>query len=133
MTKFVLYWLPALAWMGLIFALSAQPDVPLPPGPWLENVYDKVGHALSYGVLCWLYSRALRHGGRLTASTAAASVALSTLYGLTDEVHQRFVPGRTPSIADLAADLAGATVMALLLLWRERGRQGSRQGGRAPQ
>jgi len=53
-------WLPALVWMGLIFVLSAQPDLPRVSDPRLDTLLKKVGHALSYGTLAWLYLRALR-------------------------------------------------------------------------
>ena len=39
----VWYWLPPLAWMGLIFFLSAQPDLPGPPSPWLFELLSNVG------------------------------------------------------------------------------------------
>ena len=104
--------------MGLIFALSSQPDLPQPPGPWPENVYDKVGHALLYGVLAWLLWRVLGQRYASSAVLAAACTALAVAYGVSDEFHQAFVPGRTPSVADLAADGLGAASAMLLLTWQ---------------
>jgi len=53
-------WAPPLAWMGVIYVLSAQPSLPSAPEPWLDVVLKKSGHALAYGLLAWLYLRALR-------------------------------------------------------------------------
>ena len=99
--------------MALIFALSSisrPPDLP-------SGIGDKGGHALLYSGLAALFVRALA-GGSLQpfgALTACAAVAFSTLYGVTDEVHQMFVPERTADFADLAADALGAAAAVLAL------------------
>jgi VanZ family protein len=121
--RFVRYWLPLLAWVALIFLLSAQPELPQPPGPWLENVRDKVAHAVSYGVLAWLLWRVLRLFYPPTASLGLICVTLVVSYGASDELHQAFVPGRTASFADLAADAFGAVLATLVLVWAGRRRR----------
>ena len=126
MKKYLLHWLPVVVWMGFLFALSAQPELPLPPGPWLQNVYDKFAHAVSYAVLAWLLWRALRQRYPPSAVLWATCAGLAIAYGISDEFHQAFVPGRTPSVADLAADGVGAVAATLLLKWRARWRAQAR-------
>jgi VanZ family protein len=104
------WWLAALAWMGLIFWLSAQPDLPHAPEPWLDMVVKKAGHAVLYGVLAWLYLRALQENGLSSGRTRLLAFGLAVLYAVTDEVHQSFVPGRTPSPWDVLIDGAGAAL-----------------------
>jgi len=107
-----------VAWALFLFLQSASPDA----GGLLSifpDVSDKVAHAVAYAVLA----------GFLTLGTGrpALAVALSVAYGVTDEIHQAFVPGRTPDVLDLAADAVGAMVGAAVaawgsrLLWRNRG------------
>jgi VanZ family protein len=109
----------SLAWMGLIFFLSDQPHLPRAPEPWLDTVLKKAGHALLYGVLAYLYWGAL--GGDGTRRTRPLAWGLAVLYAISDEMHQSFVPGRTPAATDVLIDGMGA---ALALWW---------QGGRALQ
>ena len=52
---------------------------------------------------------------RVTAGGMLLAVLLTVAYGLTDEVHQSFVPGRTPELRDLAADALGAAAGAGLV------------------
>jgi VanZ family protein len=52
---------------------------------------------------------------RLTTAGAFAVVGLCTLYGISDEVHQSFVPGRDASAGDVAKDFAGASLAAFIL------------------
>jgi len=120
-------WLPPLAWMGLIFVLSAQPDLPSPPGPWLDTLLKKTGHAVEYAVLAWLYRRALRPYVGASAVLRTISAALAIAYALSDEYHQTFVPGRTGRLFDLAIDGVGASGAMLLDWWLERRRALSRQ------
>jgi VanZ family protein len=91
--------------------VSSVPDVPdLLPGA----SSDKLAHGIVYSGLGFLLARALtaarpeRLGLRLTATV----VLLAVLYGLSDEVHQLFVPGRAFELRDLLADLIGSALGA---------------------
>ena len=99
--------------MGLIFFFSSLPDPGGPPG----GISDKTAHVLIYATLGASLVRALA-GGRITAMTLTrilVAAALGTLYGVTDEIHQHFVPPRTPDILDVAADAVGAFMGAILM------------------
>ncbi|MBQ01607.1 MAG: hypothetical protein CL477_13075 [Acidobacteria bacterium] len=106
-------WGPAWAMMAVIFVLSSLSHLPSAAGA----VDDGVAHALEYGVLAALLLRGFA-GARwdgVTARAAWLAVLLTILYGVTDEVHQWFVPVRTAEVADLSADAVGATVAAGLI------------------
>ena len=126
MKQFLWNWLPALAWMGLTFVFSAQPDLPRAPGPWLDGLLKKTGHAAAYGVLAWFYHRALRPHVRDAATLRVASVALAVAYALTDELHQTQVPGRNGNLVDVMVDGAGACGAMFLKAWLEHRRVRSR-------
>jgi VanZ family protein len=113
--------------MGLIFVLSAQPDLPQAPGPWLDTLLKKTGHAGAYGVLAWLYQRALRARVRGSTALRVVSVGLAVVYALSDEYHQTFVPGRNGRLSDVAVDGVGACGAMLLDWWLERRRALPRQ------
>jgi hypothetical protein len=102
---------PPLVLMAVIFGLSAQPDLDSGLG-FLDLVGRKVVHMAEYGLLWFLWSRALGHERPL----AAAAIALG--YAATDELHQTFVAGRHGTPVDVAVDAAG--VLAGWLLWRNR-------------
>jgi len=108
-------WGPVVAAMAAIFGASAQSSPPT-----LPDVSDKLLHAAAYAAFMLLALRAT-HGGIRPPRPRPALVALllSLGYGALDEWHQSFVPGRVPSVADWAADAAGALlalgVAALLL------------------
>ena len=107
-------WLPVALDAGLIFYLSSIPQLATPPGPFS----DKHFHFGSYALLATLLVRALASARlrNINARVAIAAVLLATLYGVTDEIHQIFVPGRTAALDDLAADALGAATAAVLLL-----------------
>jgi len=109
--------------MAAIFIESSIEQPPSPPGP----LSDKDVHALMYGVLCAFIVRALAGSwlAPVTLGTATLAVAITTLYGVSDEFHQRFVPSRTMDAADVVADATGAVLAALALAVaaRRRGRK----------
>ena len=117
-------WLPPLALMAVIFYLSDQPDLSTGLGIF-DLVGRKVVHAGEYALLCALWWRTLRPaaGGRVAL---VASLTVSILYAVSDEVHQSFVPGRTGTPIDVAIDAVGASLAALAIRRRERRPAGSR-------
>lgn len=109
--NFLFAWGPALAMAGAIFFGSSR-DWQGPAGGAAGVVLAKVVHVIEYAILCALVRRALvRSGARHVAGLA---VALTVAYAATDEIHQWFTPGRTPSPIDLIPDAAGALLAILV-------------------
>jgi hypothetical protein len=105
----VLLWGPVVLQMIVIFIASSIPYLGALPG----GMSDKSGHGIGYGILGAVLLRALA-GGRLRGVTwgkAAAALLLATLYGVSDEFHQSFVPGRSPDPYDVLADSIGAAAV----------------------
>ncbi|MHB8765580.1 MAG: VanZ family protein [Deferrisomatales bacterium] len=98
-----------LGYMVTMFALSHMSRPPLPES--LLRLGDKVLHGAEYALLAWLWSRAVGGSWRRRALLAWLG---ATAFGLTDELHQAFVPGRTSSALDLVADTLGAAAGAAL-------------------
>jgi VanZ family protein len=95
--------------MVLIYALSAQSD----PAPAITSlVWDKLLHAVEYGVLALLFCRALDGEGVALARTSLVALLLTVLYAATDEYHQSYVPLRTVELQDWIADAAGGLAAA---------------------
>jgi VanZ family protein len=106
-------WLPTMLWMGLIFFLSAQPDLPHPSAGWADLLFSSSAHVFVFGMLAALWARAL--GQRRHAWFFAFGA--TALYALSDEFHQSFVPGRTPDPIDVLCDGLGAFIG--LWLWAQ--------------
>ena len=106
--------------MGLIYAASAQPQLPTVGEHWLDTMIKKAGHMLGYGLLASLYMRALRTHGWLSTRLRWLSWGMAIFYALTDEYHQHFVPGRNGTIVDVGIDGVGAGVAMLLHHWLQQ-------------
>jgi VanZ family protein len=118
-TGWLRYWLPVVAYAGLIFYLSSQ-SRPSPPTLWLlAHLGDKTLHAIEYAILGILCYRAFAYaaGDRAARSALMLAIITSIGYGVTDEVHQAFVPQRHPNGWDLLADAIGATLAASCWHW----------------
>jgi VanZ family protein len=100
--------LASIAWAAVIFGLSSL------PGSAVPGKYGALGHFGVYAVLGALLLLALPRERRPWVALVTA-VALASIYGITDEFHQSFVPGRVPDIADWFVDTAGALTSTLLL------------------
>ena len=117
-------WYQVIAYVALIFALSAQPGLYV-PGTF--EYRDKVAHILEYGGLGWLIYRAAIHSW--PAAGAARRVLLTILavsaLGAVDEKFQASVPGRDSSVYDWMADTLGALLALAFCLVREKRRRGA--------
>jgi VanZ family protein len=95
--------------MAVIFVMSSRSTVPQSPGIPSE-LTAAAGHLIAYAILAVLLARALEHHILSTARRFGSAWLLSVMYGVTDEIHQSFVPGRNPTVADVAIDAAGAAI-----------------------
>ncbi len=100
----VVLWLATAGYMALIFFLSSR-HFHLPP--ILPGYFDKLAHTLIYMPLAFLFFVSLRKSG-LNKYIFLISFLLAGIYGITDELHQSFVPGRDAAAADVVADFFGA-------------------------
>jgi VanZ family protein len=91
----------------LIFVQSSHPSPEIEPD-W--PYFDKVLHFTAYALLGALFLRAfkttrIKHHLKLIF---VLSVLFSALYGISDEIHQSFVPYRTADYRDVLADILGS-------------------------
>jgi VanZ family protein len=104
----------AALWGGFLFVLTSWPNPPsIATGGF---PLDKVTHFFLYAVEAFLLYRAIGWGGRsgLALSRIVAITGTMALWGMLDETHQAWIPGRTMDSGDLYADIAGAAVGATL-------------------
>ena len=105
--RFLFYWLPLILYCLLIYIQSAHPSPDqIPSFPFV----DKILHCAAYGILGILFYRAyqtlrIKDNIRLLM---VLSVVSASLYGISDEIHQSFVPFREAEGADVIADFIGA-------------------------
>lgn len=106
--------------MGIIFYSSSLSADKL-PSLNIPNI-DKLFHFIEYFVLGFLLVRAFFYSSTKPnyIYIFIASILIGSLYGVSDEFHQRFVPGRTCDIFDLLADVISSAMGAGLSLYKER-------------
>lgn len=97
-----------LVWMGVIFWASAHTSDEIPPPPFPHA--DKVIHAGVYGLLGSLLFHTVGCFRKTWDYRAAwMALILGSLYGISDELHQTQVPGRTADTLDWMADTLGTS------------------------
>ena len=113
----LIWFLPATAWMALIFAMPSTEQFPQPLGlsTFLLSI---AAHLILYGVLALLLLVAFAQSLRPSRSSMLAAVAIASVYGISDEFHQSFVPGRDASVFDLLVNTVGATIAVVVWSFR---------------
>lgn len=108
--SFLWLWVPALVYMAGIFFVSAMSDPPMP-----SDVPDVSLHGLAYFGLSALLIRAFAGGAwsGVTRRALLLGFLVAVVYGVTDEWHQLYVPGRHADLRDLRADAIGAGIAAM--------------------
>jgi hypothetical protein len=108
--NFVPYWIPIWSWMIFIFVISSRSS--FNTGPF---VFDPFWHLGVFGLLAFLVYRAFRHYRFSILDSYLICAFWSFGYGILDEIHQIFVPGRTFSVFDMLTDLVGILLFGLLV------------------
>ena len=101
-------WLPVFLWGFLIFLFSSLPTIETSEIFWWDFILKKTAHIIEYGVLFYFLVRAQKQ-----KVNWFLTFAFCIFYGVTDEYHQSFVPGRTAALQDIGFDTLG-TLMSFL-------------------
>jgi VanZ family protein len=123
-----LLWIPwpfallfTLSWALLIWDLSSHPAIkPLYPSVWWEWL-SNLAHAPLFGTLTLLVAAlVLREGDGAWPRPGRARIvrvlACILAYGLIDEWHQSYVPGRDSSLLDVMTDMISASMVLWVVL-----------------
>lgn len=102
--KDVWRWIETLVWAGIIIYLTTIPDFHPTSNSFLSALLSNGGHFFFFGVLALLIPLANR-----------LSLLITILYGLTIELAQRTIPGRSFSLVDLSLDTLGAFVFVYIM------------------
>jgi VanZ family protein len=108
-----------LLYMVGIFCLSSISDRgiangSLSPLGWISPNVQNSLHLPLYGGLAALWFWALRHWIAESGYRYLLALILTVGYGLLDEWHQTFVPGRYGSLTDASFDFMGAVISLLI-------------------
>lgn len=129
------YWLPAVLWAAVVLSASSDLFSGANTGSVLEAIVTalfgqvsperlaiahflvrKLAHLTEYGILAWLFYRALRQMHTFwNLRWATLAIAGVLVVAIADEVHQHFVPSRVGSPVDVLIDVAGGAVALLIV------------------
>ncbi len=125
--RFYALYIPLTIYWIIIFVLTTLPNPNVPK--LLDNYDDKLKHFLAYTVLAVMVSLILHFQKRykfLSEKVFLYSVLIVSVYGIFDEVHQIFIPGRSADIFDLLCDISGGilgTYLSLRFIKRRENRK----------
>ncbi len=99
----------AILWMALIFVSSSIPSYEFPEVSFWG--WAKLVHLVYFGVLCFLFRQILQDQKKvptLANNPILFGILFATCYGMSDEFHQMFTPGRHAQVTDVVVDALGA-------------------------
>jgi len=110
--------------MGAFYWLSSLPGTPMPDDPalyglfyWVPPSAQNALHVPAYAALAWSWCWALGAWLPVPVARAFAACSIASAYGVFDEWHQSFVPGRYASLTDVILNVAGAVLGIWLAAW----------------
>lgn len=104
------YWFPPILWGLVIFSFSSYPVGFSTEFYWKDFIIKKTAHIIEYGILATLLYRAMINSELEKKKAMWFSILIAFLYGLTDEFHQSFTPGRESRMRDVIIDTIGASI-----------------------
>src|SRR5262245_8857594 len=110
--------------MAVCYWFSSLPGTPLPDDfalyrllNWLSPTVQNMLHVPAYAALTLAWRWALRAWLRTPAARMRGACAIAFAWGLLDEWHQAFVPGRFASLTDVALNATGVALGIWLAAW----------------
>ena len=107
----MIYWATVGIYLAIIFVMSSIPGYELPKLDF--NFSDKIAHFLEFGILGIFLYNAFKHTSPVK-KPFLWSIVIGFLWGVSDELHQFFVPGRQCSFRDFFADASGVLIFVLI-------------------
>lgn len=117
MRKLLWRWLPVIIWLGVIFGGSSIGSLPRADSALLDALVHRIAHVLEFALLGLLLLRAISERGSITWRQVISAALLCGLYGVTDEWHQAYVPGRSSELSAVPFDFGGGLIGALVWRW----------------
>jgi hypothetical protein len=114
--KIIRFWVPVVLWAAVIFTFSTWQTHKSAEFSIVDFVIKKSAHIIEYGIFAALIFRALKNGGVNKAEAAVYAVILAMMYGISDEIHQSFTPGREPRVRDVFFDTFGSILATYIIL-----------------
>lgn len=114
--KVLKFWLPPIIWGLVIFSFSSLKVGSTSQIVWTDFIIKKTAHIIEYGILSILLYRAMINYEVDKKKAIWISIVLAFLYGITDEFHQSFTPGRQPHLRDVIIDTIGAGVFLFVIV-----------------
>ena len=101
--------------MGVIFLLSSFPSPEITRRFDIRFLFIKLAHIVEYGILgAFIYHALRKTSGIRRRDAVLFSMLVAGGYGVTDEIHQSFTPGRSALLGDVITDaIAGGAGAAL--------------------
>ena len=115
LSRWLYDYVPLLLWLALIFWFSSRSTLVDMGSEAGDKLFYKTAHMTVYAILTWLWWRAISPQRQPAWSLLWLAVLFTALYAVSDEIHQRFVPGRQGQLADVLFDVSGALAMILLI------------------
>ena len=114
--KVYLVYVPLIIYWIMLFTATSLPAANLPS----VAISDKIKHFGAFFGLSVLLSLTLLYQNKNSLFKnyfLAAALVISSIYGLLDEIHQNFVPGRNSEFLDWVADSLGAAVGVFVVFY----------------
>jgi len=108
MGKKIFYWAAVIFYCSIIFYMSSLPGSNI-PGP--EGVDLSFLHVFEYAILAHLLYFSIKEDVKDNRKAVIYSIALSFIFGITDEIHQIYVPGRSFDYIDMFFNLIGSALI----------------------
>lgn len=118
----IVRWLPALAWMALVFVLSSISGLRVSDDAGIEEPLRVAAHFITYAVMGGVVLFGVSAWPPTGPAKATLAFMVTLFYAVSDEIHQAFVPGRAAQVEDVIVDALGATLGIVVAWWILQGR-----------